>query len=282
MKSKTARVVVLVSLTAAAILVWLVTRRPATPTERAGSLERAEELPAAIEEQGSPGTEQVAVARRASSPEPGKTSLPPKRENSAKAPEHPVPYRLAEQLGDETKSGLRVKVVDGSGVPCSGARVWASRYGKDGLQNRMKRESAADGVVELLDLQPGKWQLSVSARELHRITKVELVGGRMTQATIEIPRVGAIMQGVARHRLKGPLAKATVRLNSHGSVFSDYLNASTGEGGGYRISAIPPGSYRVYVESDEIGYPPRQFEDLVVAAGEIVVRDLEVGVVSVG
>ncbi|MHC4932983.1 MAG: MSCRAMM family protein, partial [Planctomycetota bacterium] len=279
MKSKPARVVVLLCLMVAAILVWLVTRGPAAPVGRADSLERAEELPAA---DGAPGARDDSERSPEGISNPlGGTILPPRKE-PAKAKEQPKPYRLAEHLGDDTNSGLRVKVVDEGGVPWSGARIWASRYGRDGLRDRTKRESAADGAVELLGLQPGKWQLLVGAGEMNRITKVELVGGRMTEATIEMSRTGGIMQGVVRHRRKGPLAEVTVRLSSHGAVYNDYLHARTDEGGGYRLSAIPPGTYSVYAEGEGIGYPPRRFEDLVVEAGETVVRDLAIGVVSLG
>jgi RNA polymerase sigma-70 factor (ECF subfamily) len=207
------------------------------------------------------------------------------RSESAPSPEkgsHPSgeagqPHRLAERLGDGLATALHVRVVDKHETPWSGARVWLFHYKWDGTKNRIKRETGTDGVVEFANVASGKWQLSVTAGNLHRITWVELVGGRRVE-TVVVPRGGARLQGVVSRKGGGPLAEVSVRLWRHLGAFSDFLSATTNEAGRYRIEAVPPGTYRVTVKGQVIGEDSRRCADLKIVGAEPVRRDLEVDI----
>ncbi len=284
MRAKLARVALfLCSAATALVVVWLATLGPSSPGQRAESVRRGEEGGETPKEQTpAPAVRGETKAEDAKRSEPG-PGLDTPSSTRKQEPEQPrEPYRLTEHTGDPSTCALRVGVVDENEIPRHGARVWLSRYAQGGPRERIKRETGADGVVEILGVIPGKWQLSVMAGSLQRITKVELVGGRKTETTVVIPHAGALVEGVVRHAVRGPLAEVTVRLQGRDARFSDYLYATTNEAGRYRIEAVPPGTYRVEVEGKVLGYPARRCADLNVTGPGTIQHDLEVGIVSLG
>ncbi|MHC4550871.1 MAG: sigma-70 family RNA polymerase sigma factor [Planctomycetota bacterium] len=267
MKTKMAAGAALVCLAATLVLVWQLAGEREAPAERTETARRPVEVPAV-------------VGREASRPAPREPSASPPAPTAASAArtqqgraEPPPPDRLAEPTGDPSLATLRVLVIDERKVPCAAAAVMLTDYARG--KKRVKRQTGADGRVEIRGFAPGEPQLSVRVGALHRITIVELAAGRVTETTVEMPRTGAVVAGTVRHRTKGPLADASVTLIARDDRFSDYLSAKTDEAGRYRIEGAPPGTYRVTVAGKVLGDQSQRCADLQVVGTAPIRRDLE-------
>jgi hypothetical protein len=263
MGSKLTRAAVLLGVIAVGLLVWLA----GSGTPLSSGRTAARPMP-----EGVPEHEAENTGDTLADPTTMRGSRP--KERAAELP----PYRLVEETADRSRAAVRVLVVDDRDVPRAGAAVCLTDYRRN--RNRVRRRTGADGQVEIRDLAPGMPQVSVVLGGVHRITRVELVAGRVTEVTVAIPRTGAVVEGVVLHREKGPLVDASVTMHARAGSFSDYLHAKTTTGGHYRIDAVPPGIYRVDVQAPSLEVQPRYAGDLRVTTAEPVRCDLEVGILS--
>lgn len=256
MAGGTYRYVALLVLAAVLAIVWFASGERETATGRAPPDRRAAQ-PARGEREARSTPDASGPAAQATAPRPAL-----ERE------------RTEEATADPSRATLRVLVVTDEDAPCGGAAVALNDYARG--KQRVRRTTGPDGRVEIRDLAPGRPQLSVRVASLRRITTVELEAGRVTAATVRLPRGGGVVEGTVSHRGRGPLTDAGLTLIRRTGGRSDYVHGAATDGGRYRIEAVPPGTWTVEVGSGTLGRA-RRAGKVVIAGSETVRFDIVVG-----
>jgi len=191
----------------------------------------------------------------------------------------PKPFRVSDSIGAGEEGGIRVLVVDEGRAPIGGSEVRLFRCERRTRHRCVKRRTQSDGTVEERELRAGKWFVQVRFGSHTRITRVDVVEGRLTEVDIVIPRSGVAVYGIVRHASAGPLANARVTLMRHGLWFDDRHNVVGDEKGRYRFDSISPGAYDVEVHA---GGRSRRCPHLTIAKPGPIRRDLVVGIETLG
>ncbi len=168
-------------------------------------------------------------------------------------PPPPAPPAVAPPAAPAAGGEVSGLVTDTVGRPVAGARVELVAPG--GAGGRELR-TEADGTFRFADLPPGDWRLTVTAdrhapRDLAPFT-VTAESGRAGLAIVllseERGETGAVWGSVAG-RDGAPVAGARVQMAPGDGPESRLWMTTTDAEGIYRIAALPPGRYRIEVES---------------------------------
>jgi 5-hydroxyisourate hydrolase-like protein (transthyretin family) len=254
-------------------------RDPAMPKRASNPVRRAEQpdaRPGASE--GRFAKKKVVVSERATSTGTRQRSEPPK----VPALDVPEPVRRTDRGGDLSKAGLQVMVIDEDRRGRGGVDVRLLDH-RDGRRHELLRlVTDAQGRAEQGALVPGKKRyLYVTAGNLQRSTRVELQAGKTTEVTVVMPRSGAVLEGVVRHKTKGPLANVRITLDGTAAGFDSRLQATTDSAGNYRIDGVPLlGRYFIDLEGEALGDTQRRMYPLDVVSPGVIHRDFDVGHVS--
>ena len=159
----------------------------------------------------------------------------------------------------------RGTVVDPSGAPVEGARVWPS--GRQSFGNVSRETSDADGAFEIRGTPPsGEYRLAAHHADYRYSTSGPVHGVAMdVQIVMEAAGsiVGsALLDPVWLHEF------TVVRARSAGSEYwnhSDYLDRQ----GGFRLGSLASGAYTVQLALESDGESAMTFEDVLVEAGEV-------------
>lgn len=175
------------------------------------------------------------------------------------------------------KAGLRVKIVDATGHPITGASVKVIGPDDGGKWRMLQlRNLLTETEVALDGLRPGPVSLVVARGDFYRSRSVKIPPGGNLEVTVPMPD-GATVTGIVRHLERGPLAEVTLEAKSKEDPYQDTLRTRTDKEGRFTLRNVPPGRHRFKVTGKAAGYEQHPRASFEIPGPGTYERDLVLG-----